>query len=119
MTDNITIDEAIAKVQSDEVYGKTWICRSDVYKGAKRDLSDYMRTWMHDERCETCSHWTVNIPSDQPPDGWGVYGLCSELTAINHREHKTAANSYCEFYKAICKKVGEYAISREVTNEQS
>ena len=110
--DNITIDEASAQVESDEVYGMTWTCRSNVSNGKKREIRDHDKTWMHDERCETCSHWTVDIPSAQPPDGWGVYGFCSALTAANHKEYRTESHSYCEYYQAICKKMGKYAISR-------
>ena len=110
--DNVTIDEAIAQVESDEVYGSTWVCRSNVSNGKKVPICDVERSWMHDERCETCSNWTVDIPSAQPPDGWGVYGFCSALTAVNHKEHRCEARSYCQYYRAICKKRGIYAVSR-------
>lgn len=112
MNDNITFDEVLAKNESDEVYGMTWICRSNVSKGKKRKLTEYQKTWMHDERCETCSHWLLSIPADQPPDGWGVYGMCGELTAIHHKEYRCESHSYCEQYHPVCKKVGRYAISR-------
>lgn len=64
-------------------------------------------------------------PKDQPPDGWGIRGFCNTLTAVNHKEWNTSQMSYCEYYRAICKKCGKYAKSREecieevMRNEQS
>lgn len=103
---------SIEQYESDEVYGMTWTCRSNVSKGKKRPIRDFDRTWMWDERCETCQSWSVLLPSDQPPDGWGVYGFCSALTAVNHKEYRTESHSYCEHYRAICKKCGSYTQSR-------
>lgn len=110
--ENMTFDELLAKDQSDEVYGYTWLRRSNVTKGIKEELTDHMKGYMYDERCETCTHWTLDVPSNQPPDGWGVYGFCSALTAINHKEHRTMHSGFCQFYQPICKKIGSYAISR-------
>lgn len=106
----MTFDE----LESDEVFG--YVYRN---KGRKRTpLNEHEKTWMWDERCGTCQAWTVLIPQDQPPDGWGIRGFCNTLTAVNHKEWNTNQMSYCEYYRAICKKCGKYARSREECIEE-
>lgn len=110
--DNLTFDDLLDQAQSDDVYGSTWLRRSNVRKGVKVPLNDHMKEYTYDERCETCMHWTLDVADSQPPDGWGVYGFCSALTAANHKEHRTMHSSYCQYYQPICAKLGKYAISR-------
>jgi len=33
-------------------------------------------SWVPTKRCNNCIHWEMDPVSDQPPDGWGVNGLC-------------------------------------------
>lgn len=45
--------------------------------------------WMKFERCENCGRWAKYPTNEQPPDGWGCYGWCSEHL------HKSIASGYC------------------------
>ena len=51
--------------------------------------------WMDAKRCEKCDYW--NLSPTQPPDGWGVKGLCS-----SHRGRgcEVGSTSYCMDFKA-------------------
>ncbi len=48
------------------------------------------------ERCERCLCWMVCPDDEQPPDGWGIKGLCSHWTAETGQKYKTDATSACE-----------------------
>lgn len=93
--------------QSDEVYGYTYR-----RNGEKRPLTEHEKTWMWDQRCETCKCWSIYMKDDQPPDGWGVFGLCSHWTAEEHKEYKTGGNSYCNEYTPITPCLRSIAKSR-------
>ena len=47
--------------------------------------------WVNDERCGNCQNWQLLPEDEQPPNGWGIRGLCSGYT--------TAQTSYCQEWK--------------------
>lgn len=51
--------------------------------------------WMQYKRCENCTRWNRFDKSEQPPDGWGIYGYCAEHI------QKTGACSYCDKWEDI------------------
>lgn len=53
--------------------------------------------WANDERCGTCDLWTLLTKDEQPPEGWGVFGLCGSHRGRN--QHQTNQISYCEDWK--------------------
>ena len=56
----------------------------------------YYQKWMSRERCENCEHWQRNPVEDQPPAGWGVYGLCQYIHDANQKGYEnTNKVSYC------------------------
>lgn len=98
-------------LQSDEVYGT-------LYRRQGRErtpINDIEQKWLDDERCGTCSEWTLLVQTDQPPDGWGVRGLCQRLTSITNKTYTTTQTDRCQFYNPICQKCGRYAQTMEVT----
>lgn len=47
--------------------------------------------WVSETRCGNCQNWQLLPECDQPPNGWGIRGLCSGYT--------TSQTSYCEEWR--------------------
>ena len=64
----------------------------------KRDGStDQAPKWVRPDRCGNCKHWTLMDKDEQPPDGWGVFGLCGSHRGKN--QYKTTQSSYCQEFE--------------------
>lgn len=63
-----------------------------------RDGSTYFAPeWIRKDRCGNCKMWTMLLKEDQPPEGWGVFGLCGSHRGKN--QYKTTQSSYCQEYE--------------------
>lgn len=54
-------------------------------------------SWTNEKRCGTCEYWTLLTKDEQPPEGWGVFGLCGSHRGRN--EHQTNQHGYCQDWK--------------------
>lgn len=53
--------------------------------------------WVSETRCGNCQFWQLLPEYDQPPNGWGVRGLCGSQRSRNM--YTTAQTSYCQEWK--------------------
>lgn len=53
--------------------------------------------WVNEERCGNCQFWQILDEYDQPPNGWGVRGLCGSHRGQNR--YTTSQTSYCMDYQ--------------------
>ena len=74
-------------------------------------INDYMRSlyyerdgktrtaphWVNEERCGNCQYWTLLQKEEQPPEGWGVKGLCGSHRGMNM--YCTNQIGYCGDFK--------------------
>ena len=56
--------------------------------------------WVKPRRCENCVYWDIDPEYDQPPDGWGVYGLCNHLHEGERHTQKTGHFSCCQDWRS-------------------
>lgn len=49
------------------------------------------------DRCGRCARWQLLPLDEQPPDGWGVHGLCGSHLSKN--KNKTTQTDYCSEFK--------------------
>lgn len=55
--------------------------------------------WIHKERCENCVLWERLPKEDQPPDGWGIKGLCKFIHERQQGYQRTSSTDYCQEFK--------------------
>jgi hypothetical protein len=53
--------------------------------------------WVRGDRCGNCDKWQILPIEEQPPDGWGVMGLCGSHMSKN--KQKTSQSSFCQEFK--------------------
>ena len=53
--------------------------------------------WVDNERCGNCQFWNILPETDQPPEGWGVKGLCGSHRGMNM--YRTSQCGYCGDFK--------------------
>ena len=53
--------------------------------------------WVEEERCGNCEYWQLLPEYDQPPNGWGIRGLCGSHQCQN--QFTTSQTSYCQEFK--------------------
>lgn len=51
--------------------------------------------WVDEERCGNCQNWTILPEYDQPPNGWGVRGLCGRT----QNRYTVSQTSWCQKYE--------------------
>lgn len=52
--------------------------------------------WARNDRCGMCARWELLPKIEQPPDGWGVHGICS---AHWSRGNQTSQSDFCNEFK--------------------
>lgn len=56
--------------------------------------------WMRPDRCENCKYWERLPAEDQPPDGWGVMGMCCTIHDPRQVGYQnTSKTSYCGLFE--------------------
>ena len=55
--------------------------------------------WVRQDRCNNCSYWLIDIVEDQPPEGWGVTGICQCLREGQVGYHHTDQWSWCQEWR--------------------
>lgn len=53
--------------------------------------------WAREDRCGCCSKWQLLPLDEQPPEGWGVHGLCGSHFSKN--KHKTSQSDGCNEFE--------------------
>lgn len=57
--------------------------------------------WVDAERCNNCVYWDLDPVDDQPPDGWGVKGLCQFIHEGQRGGYQhTGQWSYCQDWRS-------------------
>ena len=57
-------------------------------------------SWVDEHRCNNCIYWDLDPEYDQPPDGWGVFGICQHLHEGQRSCGKTDQWSYCQDWRS-------------------
>lgn len=66
-------------------------------RGKQRKAPEWAK---RSDRCKDCSFWEILPESDQPPDGWGVYGQCAFLREGQKGYYQTDQYSYCDGWRS-------------------
>lgn len=52
--------------------------------------------WVNEKRCGNCQFWELLPEYDQPPNGWGIRGICN---GYSRAQYLTSQTSCCQKWK--------------------